>query len=230
MPAVLAANFGLDPQIIYPLEFKALEPNAWGKINSIGDMLNAKQPWLRKYPGQLLMYLWLEEQPTGIFVVKNKVTGRLKFLVMQRDEWDHLASELLDKCQRVNAYLKDGREPSVTGYEESVCGRCELRSVCLPGEVGIGAIPIAEDSFLEALERREELKPLAEEFDNLSERIKSEAKRVAPDGGSVVAGDFEVVVKQINKNMKASEARTLTYSEARIRRLGKGQSNGRESE
>ena len=224
LPATVSQALGLDKDMIYPLEMKALEPNSWGRINSIADMLNAKQPWLRKYPGQLLMYLWLEEPPTGIFVLKNKVNGNLKYLVMNRDEWDELATDLLNKSKRVNDHIMLGSVPLATNYEERVCSRCEMKSICLPGEAGEGAIPLIEEEVENALKRREELKALVDEYTGLDEYIKTEAKRTAPDGGKIVCGDWEITVKTYPKHYKASEERTLSVTEARIRRL-KGATN-----
>jgi len=198
---------------------KALEPHSWEKVDSIADMLNARQPWLRKYPGQLLTYLLLEEQPVGIFVLKNKVRGALKYLPMVLDEWLDLGERLLRLCEEVNRHLAEDSEPPVTGYEEAVCGRCRARMVCLPGEAGPGAIPIIEEEMAEALARREELKPLAEEYAEVDGLVKEKAKAAAEVDGDLVCADWLLSVKTVRREMKAQAERTLSHREVRIRRV-----------
>lgn len=218
-PQAICEEFGIAPDTIFPLEMKALEPHSWGKINSAADMLNAKQPWLRKYPGQLLMYLLLTESPEGFFILKNKVTGRLKYLPMVLEDWLSLGTRLLDLAQEVNTYIAAGNSPPVKDYEEAVCGRCHARSICMPGEVGPGAIPLIDDEIEAALQRRDELKPLADEFKAIDDEVKEKAKLASPEDGKLVCGDWEIAVKTVTKIQKAQLERTLEYREARIRRL-----------
>jgi hypothetical protein len=218
-PAPVCQQLGLDPEGVYPIEIKALEPHSWGKIGSIGDLLNAKQPWLRKYPGQLLIYLLLTESTTGIFVIKNKVSGKLKYLPLHLYEWLDYGTRLLNLCQEVNQHIANGTEPDVTDYEEAACGRCDLQNICMPGEVGAGAIPLIDDETELAIQRWEELKPLAAEYKKLDDEIKDPLKKFYPCGSNIVCGDFQISITECKKTLQAQPERTQTYPVVRIKRL-----------
>ncbi len=227
LPPEVAERLGLDPLAIYPLEIKSMSPYIWEAINSVGDLMKARQAWLRKYVGQLVLYLWLEEKPSGIFVFLNKSTGMLKFFIVHMGDWMTKATELLDRCARVNRHIAEDTCPEVTGYEESVCSRCDMKTICLPGEAGEGALPFPSDEMAEALERREELRPLAKEYGDLDDFVKAQAKRAAPndkENSILLCSDWELRVNRREQHYKALPERDLQVCTVAIRRL-KGASN-----
>lgn len=222
LPADVAEAFGLDPSTVYPLEIKSMSPAIWERINSLDDLMSARQPWLRGYVGQLLLYLWLQEEAAGWFVLKNKVTGELKFLLLRMEEWVDKAEILLGRCAEINSHVAAGTCPEVMGYEEAVCSKCSMRSICLPGEAADGAIPLMEGELEEQLARREELRPLRDEYEELDEAVKSRVKRAVEGDGVAVCGDWEMVVKSRTVNYKAKDASTAVQRIVTLRRLGGG--------
>ena len=223
IPKAVAESLGLDPRTRYIAEIKSMAAPSFDKATSIEAMMTARQPWLRGYAGQLLMYLWLEERPAGIFVLKNKQTGQLRFLPMHMDDWIGLAANLVEKCRAVNAHIAAGTVPEVTGYDEEVCRRCRVRTACLPGEAGPGADVILDEEMVESLRRRDELAPAAKAYAEFDAWVKSQMKALAGDGGGLwVCEDWTLEVKQTAKHLKALPARDQVQTSVVIRRVKGG--------
>jgi len=223
VPETVANELGLDPRTRYVVEIKSMAGPSWEKAVSIEAMMAARQPWLRGYAGQLLMYLWLEGRPAGIFVLKNKQTGRLRFLPMHMDNWVGLAADLVERCKQVNAHIAAGTIPEVTGYEDAVCNRCRVRGACLPGERGMGADVILNEDLEEALHRREELAAAAKEYGERDAFVKSQVKALAGDNsGTWACQDWLLEVKRTTKHLKAQPERDSMQTTVTIRRAKGG--------
>ena len=232
IPTVVADALGLDPRTRYIAEIKSMAGPSFDKSTSIEAMMTARQPWLRGYGAQLTMYLWLEERAAGIFVLKSKQTGALRFLPMHMDDWVGLAANLVELARAANAHIAAGTLPEVTGYEDAVCSRCRVRSACLPGEQGIGANVILNDDMADLLLRREELSPLAKEYDGIDAQIKSSVKAIAkdqscsgvyhPNNDMWICADWLITVKQSQRHMKALPERDTVATTVTIRRAKGG--------
>jgi len=223
IPKAVAESLGLDSRTHYIAEIKSMAGPSWEKATSIEAMITANQPWLRGYAGQLLMYLWLEERPAGIFVLKNKQTGQLRFLPMHMDDWVGLAANLVERCRVVNAHIAAGTVPQVTGYEEEVCRRCRVRTACLPGEAGPGAEVILDEGMVMALERREALAPAAKDYEQFDAWVKSQMRALAGDNAGVwVCEDWALEVKQSVQHYKAQPETDRAITRISIRRVKGG--------
>ena len=219
IPNTVADALGLDPRVHYIGEFKTMSGPSWDKATNIPAMVTARQPWLRGYPVQLSMYLWLEERPSGIFILKNKQTNQLRFLPMHMDDWIRLTANAVERCRAANAHIAAGTVPEVKGYEEAVCRRCRVRTACLPGEAGLGADVILNEDLEEALSRREELAPAAKEYGERDTFVKSQMKALAGDeSGLWVCQDWLLEVKRITKHLKAQPERESAQTTVTIRR------------
>jgi len=130
-----------------PTEIKTMSPWIWDKINSYDDLIHSDKHWLRKYPGQLQIYMLGIEQPIGVFILKNKVSYDLKDIWIPLD-YD-LANELLDKATRINEAVAAGEPPE--GVETSYCRQCPFNLICKPLITSGAGVEIFENSELEEL-------------------------------------------------------------------------------
>ena len=86
-----------------PLEIKSMSPFVFQSINSISDMTKAKHHWLRKYPAQMCIYLLGSNQEQGVFILKNKSSGKWKQIDAILDY--QFAEELIKKSDLINEYI-----------------------------------------------------------------------------------------------------------------------------
>jgi len=164
----------LDNGHAIPVEIKSCSPYVFKTLNTVEDLFNGKYLYLRKYPAQLTLYMLMSDIDRGCFLFKNKLTGEIKEIPM-RLSYEY-AESLLQKAERINKYIKDEVVPDVIPYEEDICGQCSFLHVCLP-EIKREATEISDDPEVEKdLARREELKPLVREYNNLDDKLKMKFK------------------------------------------------------
>jgi hypothetical protein len=235
-PARLAEKVGLDANRWYILELKGIEPNSWAKLKCLEDFWNARQPWLREYPGQTLLYAWMmaDERIAGeiarfygheltnqsILIVKNKINRRLRAFLVDAEEHIGRVDAILNRCREVNRHLAEGTEPVVPGYDPDVCPRCSCYSVCMPGYRSEGAAPIINPETPARLERLAELEASYCEYKRLDEAMKDMAKTMKPDGGLLVAPGWEIEVKLSSRHCKATPEHDEEQRRVTFRRVG----------
>ena len=204
-----------------PLEIKSSSPYVFEAINSVEDLLNGKYDYLRKYPAQLTLYMLMDNKDEAIFLFKNKVTGALKEIPMKLDY--EYGESLIKKVERVNKHVKENTVPLCIEYDEWTCGKCGFLHICLP-EIKRDALEITENPEIEnKLKRRDELKPLASEY----EKIDKEVKEAFKEKEKLVVGEYIITGKWTEKNMPAKEASVQRYWQTKISKIG-GDGNGRE--
>jgi hypothetical protein len=219
LPREVAESCGLDPARRLIAEFKTMSGPAFEKATSLEAMLYARTPWTRGYVVQLLMYLWLESRPIGVFVLKDKGTGAYRFLPIHMDDWMGVAADAVEKCKRANQHLADGTLPPVLGHEDAVCSRCRVRNHCLPGEAGPGVDVLLDADMEEYLAEREALAEARKKYETLDAEVKARMKALAGDGeGTWIAGDWELRVTRRLTHYKAQPERDLTTVTVGIRR------------
>ncbi len=200
----------LDDDRAIPIEIKSLNPYAWEKINSIKDMTNSKFVFLRKYPAQLTLYLLLDEEEEGLFILKNRSNGKLKQIPLYLD-YDY-AETLIQKAERINHHVEAGTLPERIPWEEGFCENCPFSHICLPPHEEKGAL--LDDPDLELkLDRRGELKPLVDEFNELDSEIKNRLKEIP----EAVIGNWIIKGKWIDK--KEYTVQATRYWQSIIRHL-----------
>ena len=177
------AEKGVDKA--YPVEVKGLQHSEWKNLNSFHDFIASKKPWVRKYPAQISLYLLMDNAEEGLFYLKSKATSMPKAVWIKLDfEYTEL---ILRKAERVNAAILTNTPPDRMEYDAQVCGRCPFAHICLPDrDFGQGAELLDNDEMLEWLKRREELKPLVEEFKGLDDLIKD----IAKEKENLIIGNF----------------------------------------
>lgn len=176
-----------------PFEIKSMSPFIWDKINTVEDLINAKQPWLKKYPAQMQVYLLLSEEEQGVLILKNKTTGRLKQIEIILDYV--FAESLLKIAEAVNKHIADNLLPDRIEFDDAICSKCNFAHICLPDIDFKGAEFLDSDELEIKLNRREELKPVVDEYNELDKEIKETVK----EKPKVVIGNWLIEGKWVEK-------------------------------
>lgn len=197
--------------VAVPFDIKGFSPWIWDSINSIGDMLNHRRVWMRKYPAQMTLYMLMGEEEHGVIILKDKTKARLKDLWMTLD-WD-LANSLVSKAEEVNAAV-EAKEPPERA-EGDYCHDCKFLMLCRPEIVNPDGAEILDNGELEALlVRRDKLAEAYTEYNGIDKQVKAMVKGVP----KAVVGDFLISGKMVEKKGYAVE--DSTYWKATIRRMG----------
>lgn len=194
----------------FPIEVKGISPFEWEKIDCIEDMLCSKRVWVRGYPAQLQLYLLMAELPVGLFYLVNKLNYQPKPIWAAID-YD-FCEELVKKAERINSHVTAGTLPEGI-LEAETCVDCSFRAICLPDIRNAQGITIEDNKELEAkIDRKEELRQVAKEYETLSEEIKD----FAENKENYVVGKYLITGKLITVNKPAKEAETSTYWKSKI--------------
>lgn len=157
----------------FPCEIKSMHPNIFNAIKSVEDF--QKKPWLRKYTRQLMMYMFGNNEEFGLFICGD-LLGHWKMLPLALDYGE--AEAILQRLERVHDAIKKKEYPTRITYDQSICGKCPFSTLCLQDILNRPA-EFIDNAELEAdIDRHEELKPLASEFDVIHEKIKDAFKGV----------------------------------------------------
>ncbi len=187
----LDAKVLLDGEAI-PLEAKSLSPFSWESHQCIDDFLESKWPWMRGYPGQLLIYMLLSNAERGLLVTKNKATGRLRAIDFSLSSYLNEAEELLRLAESANKHIEAGTVPDAVPFEEWVCGKCEMFCVCTPPVSANPADVLEDDQLLEMLSEREQLATGRSRYESLDKAIKSRFEMREEGERSWLCGDFAI--------------------------------------
>lgn len=180
-----------DDGQLYPTEIKSMNPFDWERINGVEDIKNSSKPWIRSYVTQMQLYLLGMNKEHGVFILKNKLTGQLKFIYCDLD-YEYAESEW-KKLERVNAHVKAGTYPDrIT--DRTICQYCDFKHICLPDEASEALKFEDSPEILELLEERDRLKDAAKSFEQVDEKLR-QIWKVTEDGTYLVGGKFQVQIK-----------------------------------
>jgi CRISPR/Cas system-associated exonuclease Cas4 (RecB family) len=184
-----------DNGSIYPIEAKSMSPFIWDGINTIEDL--KKYPWTSRYIAQMVLYLLLSNSETGIFILKNKSTGKIKQLNVNLSDYLELGESLLQKAKRINDHIQAKTLPQKINNFKT-CSECVFRHICLPEILAKGGIEFIDNEELEkSLNRREELSSLSKEYSDLDKYIKEDLKRYMQDKEIISVGKW-TIEKKVN--------------------------------
>lgn len=193
------------------LEAKTMSSFQWDKTHTVEDLKGSPYPWTRSYYAQGQLYCFLENTPSGLFVLKNKTTGMLKCIPYELDLG--FTESLLTRVERHLApMVAQGIDPDPIPFEASVCGGCAFEGRCYPPrDFGPGTQILEDPALVEQLEARERLKPAADEYGELDRTVKALLKR---NGIKVaVAGPFQIALTERDVKAYTVPARTdLVFS------------------
>jgi len=184
-----------DNGSVLPLEAKSMSPFIWDSIDTLEDL--NKYPWTKKYLAQMLLYLLMSNSETGIFILKNKSTGKIKQIVVQLNDHLEYAESLLQKAKRINDHIQAKTMPDKINNFKT-CSECQFRHICLPEILANGGIEFIDNEALEkSLNRREELAPLTKEYSDIDKQVKEELKRYMQDKKIISVGSW-TIEKKVN--------------------------------
>lgn len=193
---------------VFPVEVKGLQDIDANKLNCIEDFLQAKKIWLNKYPAQLTLYMLLSNKEYGAFYIKGKPSLLPKHIWINLDYT--FAESLLKKAERINNYIKGKSYPEKIEYKEYICGRCDYAHICLPDTINQSANFIDSSEIEEKLIRREELKKMVSEYEELDEEIKDKFKGVLE---TVIGENWHIISKlQKRKSFTVPESESWVTS------------------
>lgn len=179
--------------VIVPTEVKSAAPNMFASVNSVDDMLHHKYVYMRKYPGQMTLYLIMDGKEVGLFLFKNKSTGELKEIWMLLD-YDY-AESLIKKAEAINKHVAEGTLPEPMEYAEDICGDCPFAHICLPDRIGKEVEVTDDGELLELITRYYELKPGAKEYDEVNDKI----TKLVEGREKILVGDYFIEGKWQDK-------------------------------
>lgn len=203
---------------VLAVEHKRLSPFVWPKLNAPEDFFNSDRIHVRKWPGQLQVYLLGAENEKGLMLLRNAWTGVYKQVEFLLDYG--YAEGLLAKAEQVNAAVENERSLPKLG-DAAVCFNCPLRHVCTPAVIG-DALAVGSDEFESWLAKRDELKlAIAEtgvaEFEKEKDALDKRIKEYLGDhGGRVITATYLAELKTTNR--KATPA--TSYNRLVIQKVG----------
>jgi len=209
----------LIDKIAYPIEIKSMSPFAYDKVNSVQDMLNSRYAYMRSYPGQLILYLLMDNKEKGFFILKNKTTGAMKEIPVDLD-YD-IGESLLKKAEAINTHVSNKTLPDPIEYDENICSDCGYNHICLPERIG-KEVEIIDNEELEGLlQRYEELKPASKEYDEVDKRISEivNGREKLLVGNYFISGSWRKTTKyNVPSEVKSQYAEESKYWVKKIQR------------
>lgn len=195
-----------------PLEIKSMSPYIFGSINSVEDMTKNRNFWIQKYPAQMMIYLLGCDTDEGIFLIKNKSTGKIKQITINLD-YD-FAEELIKKADYINDCISSTKIPLPIN-DDNICSKCDFSHLCMPDR-DFGKTEIFDMQEVKAmLDRREELLQAVKELDNIKENLKLFQDK--PD--VIISGEYRITGKWIVK--KEYTVKAIKYWQSKITKLDK---------
>ena len=193
----------------FPLEIKSMNVNVFNRIKSVDDL--QKQPYLRKYTRQITMYCYGHNQEQGILLL-NDCLGHWKIIPIYLDYAE--GERILQRLERVHEAIKAKKYPDRIPYDYDQCGKCSFAAICLQDIVNTPADFIENEQLEADLDRHEELKPAAREYDHLHEKLTETFQKIEK---AVVGTRFTVVMVptkrvaygEIPKEVKAEISETV---------------------
>jgi hypothetical protein len=157
-----------------------------------------------RYFAQMQTYLFLTNEPEGLFVFKDKITGLWALVPVSLDF--EYAENLLKRAERIRDHVKAGTLPDRIP-DRSECDGCPFKdTVCHPAEAPVDPLLIAQDpELLSQLSEREQLDVSATRYDKIDKAVKERFKLT--NGERFVVGDFLVEKKKHGKGIRVDICR-----------------------
>lgn len=191
-----------------PFDAKSMSMFIFDSISSYRDIVEHPQHHVRKYIAQLQMYLYFTECEHGLFILKNKQTGKLKFIVAHLD-YD-FCEELLKKAERINQavidYDETGNVTDETTEDATICLSCPYRHICFGSKEPTGrGIAVLQNALVDQhLYRMAEIEEIAKEYLDKKEQVNTILKERADEEiktkkGTIIVGDWVATLSKIKQ-------------------------------
>lgn len=196
----------------YPFEIKSMNPNIYAGVDRIEDF--EKYSHTRKYPKQLMAYMYSENCDEGFFIITDCL-GHFKILPIKLDY--QMMEQEMQNCELVQTCVEQKKAPAFT-ENKALCRKCwAAKTCCFPSiDFGEGIEIISDEELSVDLKRRDELMDSASEYEAIDKKIK---ERVKSSYKHALCDNYEITVKEYPINHKAQEARTITAKKVIIERI-----------
>lgn len=199
----------------FPFEVKSLNPNIFNRIDSQEDF--DQYIFFRKYPKQLLVYLYANNIEEGFFILDDCL-GHQKLIPVKLD-YERM-EKILQQLESAVDHLAKKTLPDFH-KDPAVCLKCHFfKRICTPPFFTGEGLQMINDPELEAkLNRRAELDPAATEYD----RLDKELKEVFKGRDGLIIGNWLVSGEEKTRNYKAQTARETKYWQTTFERVDEPQ-------
>jgi len=190
-----------------PHIFMALKDYPQDKYLDAMEDLGKRYPWLKKYPAQIMIYLFAKSAETGIVLFKNKSNGQLKQFNVELDLI--YVDFLFKKSHQINSYVEriennqiNIENGSADKYlpdrinEKEHCEGCNFNHICLP-DIKFGPSLTIKDSpiFEKMIDRWVVEKHQNSGYDKLNKEVNQLCKGVE----NIIVGKYHITGKQGKK-------------------------------
>ena len=150
-------------------EVKGLNKYDYDSLNCLQDFFDSKKTWIKKYPAQLMTYMYMKGEEDGFFFLKSMPGLQPKFIFIKLDLV--YMEEILKKTERIEKHIAEGTKPE--GVDDiAVCQYCGFWHICIP-DLKRTALDLITDPELEAdLEAWYKLRDGYKEYGHLNKKIK----------------------------------------------------------
>jgi hypothetical protein len=191
-------------------EIKGLNVLDWQRLNTIDDFFNSKKSWIKKYPAQLMTYLYGKGEEEGFFYLKSIPRFQPKIIPVKLDLC--YMESILQKTERIEKHLADDTLPDFID-DPNTCENCAFNHICLP-PINRDELEFVNDEELaEMLERRDSLRETAAEYNQLDKTVKERFRGKE----RLVCGEFLVTGKEISR--KGYTVADMSYMQYKIVKL-----------
>lgn len=210
---------GVSPShnVVIPAEIKSMQGPDFDRIHSLQDFAHHPKWYVRKYPTQIGLYLYLSGEKEGIIILKDKWYWRTKFIPVTMDDVKPYVDQALADAEIVNDHLSRDVVPERMEYDDQICGRCRFKTICLPPFTGRGTAFIDDEKLLEDLDIWNSLKVLLSEFNALDKSIKKRVRQFGEE--ALVGGQFVISNKVYKKKRLKATGEMYDCTVTRIRKL-----------
>jgi hypothetical protein len=185
-------------------ECKSLNQYTWASIDTAEDLAASKTAWARKYPRQLLLYMYAHDEPNGLFLCDDK-SGHWKVIPMRLEDHLDTVETLLQRLRSVVDHKAAGTLPAFID-NPLICKACWCckAGICLPPmDWSAGGIHIIDDMelalhFATVFDYEDE----ASEYGVAERAIKEHFKARGP--GDYLVGSVEVHVKRQKNGIRTT--------------------------
>jgi len=194
---------------VYTGEIKGLNKYDFDSLNCLQDFFDSKKVWIRKYPAQLMTYLFIKGEDRGFFYLKSIPGFQPKMIWVDLD-LDYMES-ILQKTERIERHIKEETVPDPIG-DYSVCEHCAFLHLCTP-ELKRTALEMIEDEDLEAkIDRWNDLKPFHKEYRELDRDIKKKLE----GHERLSVGNYLIQGKLIERKAYTADIKASSYWKHKI--------------
>lgn len=169
-----------------PVETKAWSPMMVDRIEKFEDVFD--NPWTRSGGYQLLSYLYGAGEPYGFLLLDR--SGLPGLLPVELEPNLDRVEDFLTRAEQAIDHVEAGTLPDFLDDDPAECRRCAWYGhTCNPPLTAKAATLLTDPELEVALERREALKPSADEYAGLDKDIKGKLRGVEMG----IAGKFQIV-------------------------------------